>query len=81
MQQKQGLTLNRRGFLILAGGALAMSAMPWKAAWAAGDGDPTAIFNAIRKANGLPLMATDSKLEQAAKKKIKKFLLKGCEKP
>ncbi|WP_176073301.1 CAP domain-containing protein [Brucella intermedia] len=66
MQQKQDLTVNRRGFLILAGGALAMSAMPWKAAWAAGDDDPTAIFNAIRKANGLPLMATDSRLEQAA---------------
>ena len=52
--------------MILAGGALAVSAMPWKRALAADDNDPTVIFNAIRKAHGLPLMATDSRLEQAA---------------
>jgi len=77
MQQKQGFILNRRGFLVLAGGALAVTAMPWKAALAAGDDDPTAIFNAIRKANGLPLMATDSKLEQAALYQAKRMASYG----
>ncbi|MBC2884431.1 CAP domain-containing protein [Ochrobactrum sp. CM-21-5] len=66
MQQKQKLILSRRNFLIFAGGALAVSAMPAEMAQAAGNDDPTAIFNAIRKANGLSLMATDSRLEQAA---------------
>ncbi|QGA57321.1 CAP domain-containing protein [Brucella sp. 2280] len=66
MQQKHGIRLSRRGFLMLAGGAMVVSAMPVDWAQAAGNNDPTAIFNAIRKANGLPLMATDSRLEQAA---------------
>lgn len=66
MQQKHGIRLSRRGFLMLAGGAMALSALPVDWAQAAGNNDPTAIFNAIRKANGLPLMATDSRLEQAA---------------
>ncbi|KAB2701172.1 CAP domain-containing protein [Ochrobactrum sp. Kaboul] len=70
MQQKQGLMLSRRGFLVLAGGAVSLSALPFDAAEAATNvvsaGDPTGLFNTIRKANGLSLMATDSKLEQAA---------------
>ncbi len=66
MQQKHGFTLNRRGFLVLAGGALAVSTVPLNMALAVGDNDPTPIFNAIRKANGLPLMTTETKLEQAA---------------
>lgn len=67
MQRNNSFTLSRRGFLILAGGALAYAALPKDfAEAAAGDVDPTALFNQIRKANGLPLMATDSKLEKAA---------------
>lgn len=77
MQHKQALTFNRRGFLVLAGGALVWSTMPFKAALAAGDDDPTAIFNAIRKANGLPLMATDAKLEQAALYQAKRMASYG----
>lgn len=67
MQQNNGFTLSRRGFLILAGGALAYAALPKGFVEAAsGDVDPTALFNQIRKANGLSSMATDSKLEKAA---------------
>ncbi|MFD1197863.1 CAP domain-containing protein [Brucella gallinifaecis] len=67
MQQTNGFTLSRRGFMILAGGALTYAVLPKVFAQAAsGDVDTTALFNQIRKANGLPLMATDSKLEQAA---------------
>lgn len=58
---QQMTVLSRRGFLTLAGSALALSALP-----AFADDDPTALFNEIRKANGLPSMATDPKLEQAA---------------
>ncbi|MGU3401055.1 CAP domain-containing protein [Brucellaceae bacterium D45D] len=58
--------LSRRRFLVLAGGAMAYAALPLEWTQAAGAGDPTAIFNAIRKAHGLTPMATDSKLEQAA---------------
>ena len=66
MQQNDTFILSRRGFLILAGGALAFAALPAGFANAAADVDPTELFNQIRKANGLSLMATDSKLEQAA---------------
>ncbi len=57
--------LSRRGFLALAGGALAFAALPFSVAFAEG-ADPTALFNAIRKAHGLAPMATDGRLEQAA---------------
>lgn len=66
----QDRTLSRRQFLVLAGGTLATMALPLKFADAASfvqsAGDPTAIFNAIRRANGLSLMATDARLEEAA---------------
>lgn len=66
MQQNDTFILSRRGFLVFAGGALAFAALPAGFADAAADVDPTELFNQIRKANGLSLMATDSKLEQAA---------------
>ncbi|WP_343313554.1 CAP domain-containing protein [Brucella sp. BE17] len=62
--------LSRRRFLVLAGGAMAYVTLPLELSQAAGartfTTDPTVIFNAIRKANGLSPMATDTRLEQAA---------------
>ncbi|WP_139973373.1 CAP domain-containing protein [Ochrobactrum sp. CGA5] len=77
MQQEQGLTFSRRSFLLLAGGALVVSAVPLNMALAAGDNDPTPIFNVIRKAYGLPLMATDTRLEQAALYQAKRMASYG----
>lgn len=57
--------LSRRSFLILAGGALTVSAFPIGVSFA-DDDDPTRLFNEIRKAHGLPGMTTDKKLEEAA---------------
>lgn len=45
---------------------MAYAVFPLELAQATGPGDPTAIFNAIREANGLTPMATDERLEQAA---------------
>ena len=66
MQNNDTFNLTRRGVLILAGGALAFAALPAGFANAEADVDPTELFNQIRKSNGLPLMATNGKLEQAA---------------
>ncbi|MBB5702343.1 uncharacterized protein YkwD [Ochrobactrum daejeonense] len=77
MQHKHGFTLSRRGFLIFAGGAVAISAMGPDMAFAAGSNDPTDIFNAIRKAHGLPMMATDTRLEQAALYQAKRMASHG----
>lgn len=78
MLNKNGLNLSRRGLLMLVGGALAIGSMPLgtKLAFAAGD-DPTEIFNEIRKANGLGLMATDARLEQAALYQAKRMASHG----
>ncbi len=46
-------------------------------AFAAGSNDPTDIFNAIRKAHGLPMMATDTRLEQAALYQAKRMASHG----
>lgn len=56
---------SRRSFLILAGGALTAFSFPAGISLAATE-DPTRLFNEIRKAHGLPDMATDTKLEAAA---------------
>lgn len=77
MQQKHEFALSRRGFLILAGGALAISAMRPDMAFATGTNDPTDIFNTIRKAHGLPVMATDTRLEQAALYQAKRMASHG----
>ncbi len=77
MQQKHGLNLSRRGFFMLAGGGVAFLIMPMGRAKATDSEDPTAIFNAIRKANGLPLMATDPQLEQAALYQAKRMASYG----
>ncbi|PWL19212.1 CAP domain-containing protein [Falsochrobactrum shanghaiense] len=64
MQHNDKFILSRRGFLGLAGVTLAISALP--PAFAQAASDPTQLFNRIRKAHGLPLMATDARLEEAA---------------
>lgn len=56
---------SRRSFMILAVGALTALSLPVGISIAAGE-DPTRLFNEIRKAHGLPVMATDNKLEAAA---------------
>ncbi|MBV2142434.1 CAP domain-containing protein [Falsochrobactrum sp. TDYN1] len=66
MQQDDKFIPSRRSFLTFAGAALAISALPPAFAQAAVEVDPTELFNQIRKAHGLPLMATNSRLEQAA---------------
>lgn len=60
------LLYSRRNILGLAGLALVVSACPAIAAVGQDTVDPTELFNRIRSAQGLPLMATDGKLEQAA---------------
>ncbi|PYE86376.1 CAP domain-containing protein [Phyllobacterium leguminum] len=62
--ENSGFAVNRRNFLTLAG-AMVLSAAPLANEAIAAE-DPTALFNIIRKQHGLPLLATEPKLEKAA---------------
>jgi uncharacterized protein YkwD len=65
MNENSGFAVNRRKFLFAMGAASVLTAAPWSSE-AHAAGDPTALFNAIRKEHGLPAMATDATLEKAA---------------
>lgn len=75
---KTGLVTRRAALQILAGGAVILSAPDvFKIASAQAASDPTELFNAIRRQNGLSMMATDPKLEQAALYQAKRMASHG----